>query len=111
MPLAIRSSATLPLTVRVRIASAAATAASAAGDEILHLRLGLEGDPLGLGLGASDDRRGLLLGFSLLFPILRQQGLRLLLQAARLVELRLDAIPALVDAFEDELVHLEIAEH
>ena len=42
---------------------------------------------------------------------MREQGLRLLLEAARLVELRLDAVAALVDAFDDELVHPEIAEH
>ena len=81
MPRAIRSSATLPLTVSVRIFSAAADGGvggggahvgdrlrlglrdlglghlGAARDELFHLGLGFRGDPLGLGLGALDDAR------------------------------------------------------
>ena len=52
-----------------------------------------------------------MLGFLLLASICGKQGLRFRLEPARLVELRLDAFPPVVDALEQELVHPEITEH
>src|SRR5215470_3595032 len=83
----------------------------AAGDEFLDLGFGLGGEALGFGLGAGDDRLRLLLGFVLLAPIGGEQGFRLPLEPARLVELGLYAIAARVDALHQRLVHAEIAEH
>ena len=124
MPRAIRSSATLPFTDSVRIFSAAADGGfggggahvgdrlrfglrdlglghlGAARDELFHLGLGFGGDPLGLGLGALDDAGGLGLGLALLALIFGEQLLRLFLQAARFVELGLDALGALVERVE-----------
>ena len=54
---------------------------------------------------------GLALGLLLLALIFREQSLRFLLEPARLVELRLDPIAALIDAFHQHLVDAEIAEH
>jgi hypothetical protein len=42
---------------------------------------------------------------------LREQRLRFSLDPAGLVELRLDAVAAIIDALQHELVHAEIAEH
>src|SRR5207237_4751778 len=61
--------------------------------------------------GPGDDRLRLVLGFLLLASICGKQGLRFRLEPARLVELRLDAFPPVVDALEQELVHPEITEH
>ena len=86
MPLAIRSSATLPLTrvgqdrlgggdggfggggthvgdrLRLGLGDLGFGHLGAARDEFLHLGLGLGGDALGLGPGAGDDRLRLVLG-------------------------------------------------
>src|SRR5712691_7131437 len=83
----------------------------AAPDEFLDLGLGFGREPLGLGLGAGHARLRLLLGFVLLAPIAGEQGFRFRLEPARLVELRPDTVAALVDAFHQQLVHPEIAEH
>src|SRR5262249_48259065 len=73
--------------------------------------LGFGGKPLGLCLGAGDDCLSLVLGFLLLALICGKQGLSFCLEPARLVELRLDAFPPVVDALEQELVRPEITEH
>ena len=55
-------------------------------------------------------RGGFLLGLALLALILREQRLRLLLEAKRLVELGFDPVAALVDELDHHLVHAEIDE-
>src|SRR5262249_31060650 len=72
---------------------------------------GFGGKPLGLCLGAGDDCLSLVLGFLLLASICGKQGLSFRLEPARLVELRLDAFPPVVDALEQELMRPEITEH
>src|SRR5262249_59304965 len=54
---------------------------------------------------------GFLCGLVRLARIWREQRLRFRLEAARLVELGLDAVPPIVDAFDHAPVHAEIAEH
>jgi hypothetical protein len=67
----------------------------AAGDELLHLGLGLCQHALGLGIRAGQDVGGFAFRIALLALILREQRLRLLLEPQRLVELGLDAVAAL----------------
>src|SRR5438045_1836980 len=47
----------------------------------------------------------------LLVPVLHQEGLRLLFEPPRLVELGLDPIAPLIDAFDRHIVDTEITEH
>src|SRR5262249_25048477 len=60
---------------------------------------------------ARDDRGGLVLGRMGLAPILGDQRLRLFLEAACLVELAPDAIAALIDTVEHDLLDAEIDQH
>src|SRR4029077_7627514 len=79
-------------------------------DELLDLRFCLDGKSFGLGLGAGDDRLRLVFGFLQLALVGGKQGFRFRFETARLVQLQLDTIAAVVDALHHELVHLEIAE-
>ena len=112
MPLTMRSSATLPLTVWVKIRLGGGNGGLCGGrahvgerlrfglrdlafghlrvplDELLDLRFCLGGKPLGLGLGAGDDRLRLVFGFLQLALVGGEQGLRFRFEAARLVELQ-----------------------
>ena len=131
MPRAIRSSATLPFTsgedllggrdsglgrrgthvghrLRLGLRDLGLGHLGAARDELFHLGLGLGGDALGLGLGARDDACGLGLGLLLLAPGIGEQLLRLFLQPARLVELGLHALGAIVERVDQQLRHAEI---
>ena len=129
MPAARRSSPTLPLTVSARIFSAAATAASAAaartsatacasawailvsaGDELLDLGRGLDGQPLALRLGIVDDRLRLALGLLAPAAIVGEDRLRLFAQPAGIVEFGLDAGAALVERARDQRRHAGIDE-
>src|SRR5262245_10478670 len=80
-------------------------------DELFDLGLGLDGEPLGLCLGAGDDRLRFMLGFLLLASVCGKQGFRFRLEPACLVELRFDAFPPVVDTLEQALVRPEITEH
>ena len=53
----------------------------------------------------------LILDFVLLALIRREQGLRLLLEAARLIKLSFDPVAAAIDAFQELFVHLKMAKH
>src|SRR6476619_1410505 len=77
-------------------------------NELLDLRFCLDGTSLGLGAG--DDRLRLVLGFLQLALVGGKQGFRFRFETARLVQLQLDTIAAVIDALHHELVHLEIAE-
>ncbi len=60
---------------------------------------------------SGQDVGGLALGFALLAVVLVEQGLRFVLEAARLVELGPDTGAALVERVEDHLVRAEIDQH
>ena len=69
---------------------------------------GFGGDALGLGLGARDDRGRLVVGLLLLALVFGEQLLGFFLQPARLVELGLDALGAVVERADQHLRHADI---
>ena len=69
----------------------------AARDKVLELGMRLGGEPLGIGLGAFDNRGGLFLGIRGLRLYSASRACASLLQLGGLVEFRLDARMALVE--------------
>src|SRR5262249_7863158 len=80
-------------------------------DEFFDFGLGFGGKPLGLSLCAGDNRLRLTLGFLLLASIGSKQSLGFHLEPARFLELCFEALPPVVDAPDQPLVRLHIAEH
>jgi len=80
-------------------------------DKLVHARPGLDREPVGLGLGAGHDLRGLALGGLLLAPVFGQQRSGFLLQAARLVEVGPDTDGALVERARDHCVDPIVDQH
>ena len=97
--------------LRLRLGNLGFRHLGAAGDELFHLHLGLGGKPLGLGLGAGRDGLGLLFSVAPLALGFRQDRLRFIAQASRLVELGLDAGRAPVERAENLVVDAVFREH